>query len=216
MWLFLWILFVLALIGFFVWSYHTTYEQKRSWRTFSERYNLQYVSEKMMAPPSVSGQLKNRPINLYAQQVEDAQGNRSMQTVLEVFLNDFPNLVMVVTSPQFSDFIAALGFSESFSVDDGSWPKEGLARTIENEFPEKWFLAHKDRVSAIDKLFKLPVSVAFLCNAQQAFIAVRTTNPLSDSKKLHQIIKKLYEIADLLEVKAEAKETKKEQEEVNP
>lgn len=208
MWLFLWVVFVLTAIGFFLWSYHATYEQKRTWKKFAQKYGLQYVAGPMMQPPSMSGDIKGRLVNFYTQMVDTPQGQKMSKNVIEVFLNDVPDLLCVVASPAFSDFVSLLDLPEPFSVDDGRWPKGILARTFEDEAPEIWFLENKDRLNAIQKLSKLPFETAFLSDGEQSFIAVRTTNPLSNPAQLNKVIGVLFDVVKLLELPSETKEIK--------
>lgn len=199
MWFFLWILFVLAMVGFFLWSYHATYEQKKAWKAFSSKFNLQYIPGKMMQSPAVSGQLKDRLINIYSQIGDSTQGQAKSQTVIEVFLNDLPDVFCAVTSQNFIDFMTTLDLPEPFVVDSDNWPKQSMARTFEDETPSDWFLEKQYRIDAIKELFKLPFDVAFVSGGDQSFVAIRTPNPLNSPKKINQVIGKLFKIAKDLE-----------------
>jgi hypothetical protein len=199
MFLFLWVMFVLMAIGFFLWSTHTLFEQKRGWKVYAKKLNLNYVAGPMMQSPSMAGEIKGYRVNFYPQITENAQGQRSTQNVIEVFLNDIPDTLCVVTSPGFSDFVAALDLPEPFSVDDSHWPKNALARSFEDEMPQAWFMGSKDRLNAIELLIKLPFDTAFVADGKQAFIAVRTPNPISDPKKINQVVNKIIQIVILLE-----------------
>lgn len=199
MWLFLWLLFVLAMAGFFVWSYHTTYEQKRAWKAFANKFGLEYTPNKLMEPPAMAGQIKGRRANFYPQLTENAQGQRKTETVVEVFLNDIPDTLCVVASSGFMDFVSVLDLPEPFNVENEMWPKNAIARSFEEENPSAWFLGHNDRMQAIHDLFKLPFNSVFVCDGDQSFIAIRTPNPLSDPKRINQVLGKLYDIAKKLE-----------------
>ncbi len=213
MWLFLWLVFVLAMAGFFVWSYHATYEQKRAWKTYAAKFNLNYVPNKLMQPPTMSGDIKGRLVNFYPQIVENAQGQRSTQTVVEVFLNNVPDTLCVVASHGFGDFVQVLDLPEPFDVNHPKWPKNALARTFDNENPVAWFLNNEDRVNAISDLSKLPFAVAFLCDGDQAFLAIRTPNTLGNPKRINQVVGKLFDIATKLESADVVVETPQEEQE---
>jgi hypothetical protein len=199
MWLFLWLIFVLAMAGFFIWSYHATYEQKRAWKAFAAKLNLQYSPNKLMQPPAMSGVIKGRTANFYPQLTENAQGHRKTETVIEVFLNDIPDILCVVASRGFMDFVSALDLPEPFVIAHANWPEQAIARSFENENPDAWFMANEARAQAIADFFKLPFAVAFVCDGDQSFLAIRTPNPLSSPKRLNQVLGKLYDIASKLE-----------------
>ena len=167
MWFFLWVVFVLAMVGFFVWSYHATYEQKRAWKAFAARFGLNYVPNKMMQPPAMAGDLKGRAINFYPQLTENAQGQKKTETIVEVFLSEIPDTLCVVASNGFMDFVSALDLPEPFSVEHALWPKSAIARTFDDEQPGQWFLGHDDCVKAIESLLKLPFSTAFVCDVSK-------------------------------------------------
>lgn len=200
MWLFLWIVFVLAIVAAFLWSYHVLYEQKRAWRVFAGKYNLQFHKGQFFTPPSATGYIKNRRVNLYAQQKRDDQTRtQSTHSVVEVFLNAIPDTVAVVATSGFMDFMTMVDLPAPFIVEDQAWPADIMARTFDDERPDLWFLANPKRVAAIAMLRKLPFDIGFVCDREQAFVVVRTSHPLTDPKRINQIMGKLFEAAALLE-----------------
>ena len=199
MWLFLWVVFVLAAIGYFLWSYHATYEQKRAWKAFAAKYNLQYFPGKMMDSPAMNGLIRGHQVNFYPQLVDTPQGQKIIQNVIEVFLNDRPDLITVVATPGLSDFVTMLSMPEPYSVQHKDWPRQILARTFVDEAPEVWFLKDEKRIMALQKLSKLPFDWTFLCDLEQSFIAVRTPNPLSDPAKLNKLMSVMFEVVKDLE-----------------
>lgn len=200
MWLFLWILFVLAVVGAFVWSYYAVYEQKRAWAAFAKKYNLEYMKGAMFKPSAVTGRLKDHRINVYAQEnVNEQTGTRTTYSVVEVFLKNVPETYAVVTSKGFVDFLTQLNWPAPFIVEHKSWPASALARTFDNERPDEWFEAQKNRMIAMKTLLELPFDTAFVADGEQAFLAVRTAHPLSDPRRINQILGKLFEVSALLE-----------------
>ena len=211
MFLFLWVVFVLVAIGFFLWSTHALFEQKRGWKAYSKKLNLNYVAGSMMQSPSMTGEIKGRLLNFYPQITENAQGQRSTQNVVEIFLNSIPDTLCVVASPGFSDFVAALDLPEPFMVEDEAWPKHALARSFEDEMPASWFLQNNNRIKAIESLIKLPFDTAFIADGEQAFIAIRTPNPISEPKKINQLVGKMTQISEMLESETVINEPKTEE-----
>ena len=188
MWLFLWIVFVLAALGFFLWSYHATYEQKRAWKAFAYKNNLEYFGGKFMDTPSMRGVIQGHEMNFYPQIVENAQGKRSIKNVIEIFLNNQPDFLGVIASPGFIDFVSILNLPTPFSVNHSTWPKTVLARTFDKETPESWFITNEKRIQAIDKLNKLPFDFALLSDGERSFLAIRTANPFSRDNQLEKLV----------------------------
>jgi hypothetical protein len=199
MWLFIWILFVLCVAGFFIWSYISIYEQKKAWKYYASKTGLEYHGGKLSDLPTMTGFIKDHKANFYPQIVQNEQGQRNTRTVIEIFLKETPTVFCTVTSPGFSDFIAEIGLHDTFVVDDSLWPKKSLAYTVEDTQPALWFQANKNRVQAIADMMKLPFETAFVADGEQAFIAIRTVNPLSEPRRLNQIVMKMIAICALLE-----------------
>jgi len=150
----------------------------------------------------MTGNIKGRLVNFYPQIIEGDNGKKSTHTVIEVFLNQLPDTVCVVASGGFVDFVTVLDLPEPFTLDHARWPRGSLARTFEDESPDAWFLENQDRIMGIDSLFKLPFEKAFFTDVERSFLVIRTANPLSDPKRLNQVVGKLFEIATMLESQA--------------
>jgi len=200
MWLFLWILFVLAIMGAFVWSYHVVFEQKRAWGAFAQKYNLDFAKGTFFQPPAAAGLIKGRQVNLYSQQRVNLETSTQTNTsVIEVFLNKYPDMYGAVGSQGFIDFMAALDLPEPFIVKHPKWPNNFLSRTIDEEQAVEWFLSNEKRIEALAELSKMPFDVAFMANDNNSFLAARTSHALTDPKRINQIMGKLFVIAAMID-----------------
>lgn len=199
MWLFLWILFVLAIVGIFAWSFHVIFEQKRAWKAFADKYGLDFIKGALLQPPAITGYIKGRLVNLYVQQNMPADHGRKSSTILEVFLTKTPDTVAMVASQGFVDFMTTVDLPEPFQVDDPDWPAGALSRTFEGVNPAIWFRAHKDRTRAVGKLMAMPYDKALVMDGEQAFLAMRMADPLADPRIINKFVSGLFEIARMLE-----------------
>jgi len=199
MWLFLWVVFVLVAVGFFLWSYHAIYEQKRGWKKFADKYGMQFFGGATMQSPSMSGLIGDYQFNFYPQISENAQGQKATKNVIEAFLNDIPDTLCVVASQGFADFVTVLDLPEPFQIENENWPKNILARTFEDQAPEIWFNASPSRIPTIKKMTKMPFDNAFVADGNQAFIAIRTNNSLKKSEQLEKITKAMALLCKALE-----------------
>ena len=203
MWLFLWVIFVLCAAGFFLWSYHSTFEQKKGWKAYAQKMGLTYSGGALLDSPEMTGEIKKHRVNFYPDFVENAQGQRSTQNVIEVFLNIKPDLACVVASPGFSDFLIEIDLPESFTVEDNNWPKSALSRCPTGQLCSEWFTGQRSRIDAIQQLLKLPFNSAFVSDQNNAFVVIRTANPISDPRRLNQVVNKLIVIAEMLQTNAD-------------
>ena len=201
MWLFLWVLFVLCAAGFFLWSYHTTFEQKKAWKAYAQKMKLQYSGGSLLQSPEMTGEIKGHRVNFYPDFVENEQGQKSTQNVVEVFLSTTPDVACIVASPGFTDFLMQINLPNTFKIENSDWPNSVLSQCPDGENCVEWFMADKNRVTAIQHLTKLPFNTAFVADKNQAFVVIRTANPLSDPRKLNQLVKKLILMAEMLQTK---------------
>ena len=199
MWLFLWVLFVLCSAGFFLWSYHTTFEQKKAWKVYADKMGLTFFGGNFLSSPEMSGQVKGRLVNFYPQLVENSRNQRSTQTVVEVFFKKAPDISCLVASPGFSDLIESINYPETLNINDPEWPQSAISRCLDVGKTAQWFQSNRMYIDTIKQLFKLPFSSAFLSDPEQAFLAVRTANPLNDPRKINQLVNKLILLAEGLE-----------------
>lgn len=200
MWLFLWIVFVLVVVAAFIWSYHVIYEQKRSWRAFAKKYNLDYAQGTFFSPPVVAGLLKGRRVNIYSQQsMDNNQASKITYSVIEIFFREPPDVFAFVTSQGFVDFMGQVDLPVPFFVQDPKWPANVLSRTLEGEDPAQWFTDEQKRIDGINSMIKLPFDTAFVADGDQAFIAVRTSDALLAPKKINHIVGKMFDILAQIE-----------------
>ena len=200
MWLFLWILFVLAIFVALAWSYHVVFEQKRAWSAFAKKYNLEFIKGTLFETPAAAGLIKGRQVNLYSQQrLNPENATQTSTSVIEVFLNEIPPVYGAVCSQGFLDFMMAMDLNEPFTVEHAQWPSQFLSRTLPNEPVHQWFMDDQKRIEAMSELAKMPFDVAFVMNDKNSFIAARTSHPLIDPKRINQIMGKLFVIATMVE-----------------
>jgi hypothetical protein len=217
MWLFLWILFVLAIFVAIAWSYHVIFEQKRAWGSFAKKYNLEFAKGTFFQPPSASGLIKGRQVNLYSQQrVNPENATQTTTSVLEVFLNKQPTIYAAVGSPGFIDFMTALDLPAPFLVDHPQWPNGFMSRTLDDEPASTWFLANPKRIEAMAELSKIPFDVAFVMNDSNSFVVARTSHPLSDPKRINQIMGKLFAVVGMIEEEVVLPSTSNQEQIANP
>ena len=195
MWAFLFFLFVCAVIFAVIWSYHTANLQKRAWAAFAARYQMNFIPAQGLQPPALNGQIKDRSVNIYAQPVISPEGRQSLYSVVEVFLNNVPDELFVVSSTGFADFQNDIDLPQPFAIDNVDWPRDVMARTLEDEDPVAWFQSDKEYIRTLRQFMEMPFDTALVCDRNQAFLVVRTPDPLTDPNKINRIIGKLFDYA---------------------
>jgi hypothetical protein len=200
MWIFLWIIIVLAVIGAIIWSYHIIFEQKRAWGAFAKKYNLTCTSMGYLKAPEVTGQIKGRTVNIYSiERYAPETDVRTVTSMVEVFLKNDPGMYAAVSSPGFIDYMNDVQLPMPFIVDHPDWPQNVLSRTFENETAAEWFSNNETRINAIKKMSVMPFDTLFVANDMNSFIGVRTSHPLTDPRRINQIMGNLFKIADMFD-----------------
>lgn len=62
LWKLLWLLFLLAVAGYGVWSLMVLLQQKRAWKAFASKYSLQYLEDGFFSSPGFWGELNGKKI----------------------------------------------------------------------------------------------------------------------------------------------------------
>lgn len=200
MWVFLWIIIVLAVIIGVIWSYRIVFEQQRAWAVFAKKYGMTCKKMGLFKAPDVAGQIKDKRVNIYSlTQINPETGVQQISTMIEVFLNNDPGVYGAVSSTGFLDYMNTVQLPMPFMVEHPQWPQNILARTFENEQISAWFSEKEERILAIKELNALPFDTIFVANDNNSFVGIRTTHPLDDPKRINQIVGKLFKIAEGLD-----------------
>lgn len=200
MWVFIWIVLSLFILGVSAWSWQVLFQQKRAWRSFAEKKGLKYEpGPRFLSSPVVSGNIGPYPFGLFSEsrQTSDARGQR-FNTVIELalrrglpvpgvigtaamlpILNDLPNLGRVVLPK------------------DPEWDETWFIRTTNAPAMEAYLTPA--RMGVLKKLFRMKILAGmFLFDDQDAILRVETADPLLDAAKIEKAVALMIEQMEIL------------------
>lgn len=203
-WFFLWLVLAVAIIMLTFWTYFILLKQKGAWKTFAERHKLQITSTGFTSSPQIEGYFKDLALQIFSERqvMPDGRGHQ-YRTIIQFVLH--PNMPTegVIASRYFTPFVTNLGLPKKWPMPKGmKWKEEPLARAgIATRL--KTFMT-QDRIKALEILSNLQKSnFVFIFDETDAYLRVESPDPIDDDKRMDNIVKKIYSIAEILCVKEE-------------
>lgn len=198
MWIFLWLVLSMFVIGIFGWSTVILYQQKSAWELFAKKNKLAFDRGKIFGPPRITGRLHNFNIDIFtdAQRTDDVRGQRYV-TVIEIDLGQKLPTGGVVSTKDFALFVDNLNVKQKYNPDSDVWDPSHLIRTHDKEIMAAYLT--DDRLKALNALFSMKSSMAvYMFDEPGCFLHIETTDPLRDDAHLEKILKQLAKIAKKL------------------
>lgn len=201
MWTIFWLIwfvlsaFVLAVYG---WSMKILFEQKEAWKKFAEKHKLDYKSEKLTAPPYLTGRYKDHRLYAYSgvQVTTDVSGQRFV-TIIEIELGKGIPVAGAVGTENLGRFILGLNFEQEYVPNSEYWDTAYTLKT-RNAAVLKKYLTEK-RLQALQNLFKMKnASVLFFFDDVESVLRIETPDPLRNADRMEKIFDRIYKALDVL------------------
>ena len=199
-WIALWVVISLALLGFLVWSLLILYRQKKTWKAFAQKHKLRYKSNALMESPDVSGAFGDYKINFFTSEHvnNDARGVRKL-IAIEIGLNSELPFDAAVASGGMVPIVKDIGFSFEVRPEHKAWNRAYIATGDSKSGLESYL--KDDRVKALCNLMKIHNSwVVFICRKNKMLLRIDTPDPLDSETKLEKLTSGLVKVAGLLEL----------------
>ena len=121
-WLFLWILLSLGLLGFTVWTLMILFQQKKTWRQFAKKNKLRYRNTAFMSSPQVNGMYKGYAVGIFTSEHETERGGTSRKlTAIEIEMDSRMPIEGAIGSGGMVRVVQSLGYSDEFKPDYDLW-----------------------------------------------------------------------------------------------
>jgi len=200
-WLFLWILLSLGLLGFTVWTLMILLQQKKTWRQFAKKNKLRYRNTAFMNSPQVNGMYKGYAVGIFTSEHETERGGTSRKlTAIEVEMDSRMPIEGAIGSGGMVRVVQSLGYSDEFKPDYDFWNTEYIARCQDRRVLDKFL--DKDRAKALVNLMERKNTwVIFIFKGADTVLRIDTPSPFENLEKLTQTIDDMVEIARLLELR---------------
>ncbi|MCB1562523.1 MAG: hypothetical protein KDJ75_03025 [Alphaproteobacteria bacterium] len=218
-WLIVWLLLSVALIGFMIWTLRILLRQKHAWKSFAQRYKLRYTSRKFMDTPELSGVIGDFTVSIFPSEHDtpDSRSTRKLSAI-EVMLTSKMPVSGVVASGGMIGIAKDLSLREEHHPAYKDWNKEWIA-AADNRFVLAEYLTD-ERLKALTGLMNLKNAwMIFVFRSDMTLLRLDMPDPLETPAKLDEMVKKMLETARILELQtgestrlksAEARSSKKE------
>lgn len=201
-WLALWIVLSVTMLGFLVWSLMIAFRQKRAWKAFAEKYKLRYVPGRMMQSPEMDGTIEDYKFNFFTGEhvTPDIRATRKM-TGVEITLASSIPTEGCVASGGMIPLLKSLNYKVEITPQHESWSKAYSAQGVNRNALEAYLT--DERVQVLTKLMQITnVWLIFVFRDGRALLRLDTPNPLDTPEQLDKLVKILIKAAKVLELKA--------------
>jgi len=189
-WIFIWIIFSLIILGAFFWSLLIQLKQKKAWEAFANKFGLQFIKGTLAGPCAVEGNYDGYDISLFTaeQQNIDSRKNRKV-TGLQINAQEGFVDALAAGSPDMRGFIKTLdGVARHKTQGDLGFNKSYILHS-RNPSAVDLFLT-PERVAVIEKMLGVSnANVILLMDENEGAYRIETSNPLSDLGQLEKMVK---------------------------
>lgn len=201
-WVLLWLLLAIGVIGFIGWSTNILMAQKKAWQEFAAKHKLEITQEPgLLKPVSLAGLIGGRRTNIYSQTEQNPMEKmQRIYTHVEVFLNTPPAVMLVLSKKLLPSLMSELTLPIGIAVRGTDWPVMSVAQTNDPDAAKVWLNVPRQRaLNNFMSLSNKETETIFICNGVQAFLIWRSEDPLRDPKKLNALVQKLFALAKELD-----------------
>lgn len=200
-WMFIWLVLSVGLLGFSAWNWLILSQQKREWRRFAKENRLRYRAKAMMMSPEVSGTYKDHGVNIFTSefQLSEGRGGRKM-TAVEIEMDSRMPIAGALGSKGMVEVIQSLDFSDSFQPKLEGWDTENIIRCDDKKVMEAYFT--KERLDALQKFLQdSNIWLLLVFRGNEMILRIDTPKALQQSGELQGVVDRLIEAAQVLELK---------------
>lgn len=200
MFIFFYLIIVVCVFGFFIWSAVVVREQKRSWAALAAKRSLTFTRGRFMAAAQVRGAIDGIGFALFSdvQRTQDVRGERHV-SVLEFDLGPGMATGAALGTPEMRAFIDGLSFTETYLPPQSRWSGDYVVRTRDVAALRDYLT--DARIEALVDVFGMNrVAALFFFDEKDAILHLETVDPLRDPTKLDRIINRLLADAKKLQL----------------
>ncbi len=203
MWIFVWILLSVFVLGVFAWSIQILFQQKKVWKAFADKHGWHYEAGKMTASPSMMGAFGDHRVALFSdsRQMPDARGQRFF-SVIEIEMDGGMPMGGVFATPDMAPLLNGLNFTQTFNPAGDNWKASYIVRTNDKEALKDYLTP--ERQKALHAIFSMKgASAIFLFDQEAAALRIETVDPLRGEERLEKILVQFVKAADMLSLKGD-------------
>lgn len=202
---FLWFSISFTLLGFWFWTSYLIFRQKSAWKTFADKRDLRYYSHGFYKSPSMNGAIDGYNISFFTSEHSelDARSQRQL-TAIEINLHSGLSVPSAIASGGMSAVVDTLDLHKEYKPynKDGNrkdWDNGYVIRTQDTSYMHEYL--NDKRVDGVIELMKLDKAwVIIIFIEETGLLRVDTPLPLDTPHRVDAVVKKLIEVARILEL----------------
>ena len=200
-WLLIWIIVSIGLLGFSIWTFIILMRQKKSWRDFAKKHKLRYSNASLMVSPKVSGIYKEYSVSVFTGHHESERGASNRQlTAIEIALESKMPIAGAVASGAMVGIVQELDYSEEHVPNYKFWNSDNITRSEDKHIMAEYL--DETRAKALcDLMDNKKFWVIFIFRGNDTILRIDTPDPFDNEEKLTKTIDNLIDVAKLLELK---------------
>jgi hypothetical protein len=200
-WFFLWLVLSAALLYFLGWTLYILYRQKQAWKVYAAARKLRYSATSLLASPEMSGIINNYTVSLFTGEHTSLDGRNTRKlTAIEVALSSRMPFEAGVGSGGMVPVVRSLGLKEEYAPAHPAWDKAWIAVTNSPGAMEVYLTPA--RVEALMSLMKMKQAwTVFVFRENVTLLRIDTPDALENPKNIDQLVKKMTDVAQVLELK---------------
>ncbi len=198
MWIFLWVVLSMFVMGVFFWSMFILQQQKRAWFAFAKKSGLKYEAGAYTDPPVVSGMVKGYKITFFTDSLrtQDVRGRRFVTTI-EIEMGDGMPTVAALATQDYAEFLSPLRLPLSWQPPGEEWQKNYIIKTRSIDRLTRYLT--KARLKVLSDLFAMKnAATLYFFDEQTCILRIETPDPLRDPDRMERIAKRIYSAVDTL------------------
>lgn len=199
-WIFLWIVVVVIVIGVMIWNLSLLIKQKKAMRIYAKKNELQYIPNGFSQAATVQGHMMGRRILITPEVVSsgDLRGNRQLTLIQLIFDAHMP-VGGALGTGYFKEFVRNLNIVNLELFSKHNFNEDGLAATKNKDVMLDYYTP--ERIEVIKEVMALPhVDVLYIFDENEAVFQVFTVDPLETPKQIDVFVKTMLKAAKILEV----------------
>ncbi len=201
-WLALWVVVSIVLLGFLAWSLFVLHKQKQTWKGFAAKHKLRYRKKATMDSPEVDGSIDGYKIDIFTSEhiIENARSSRKL-TAIEVSLHSTLPIDGAVASGGMIPLVKELGFKVEIKPEHEHWNRSYIAAG-DNGRALKAYLT-PERLDALIRMMRIKNSwMILIFRAERLLLRIDTPDPLTSPDYLDRLIELMIKSAKTLELKS--------------
>ncbi|MCC7305262.1 MAG: hypothetical protein IT558_03270 [Alphaproteobacteria bacterium] len=197
----IWLILSATLLYFLGWDLLIRYRQKQAWKIYAAQKKLRYSSPQMFSSPEIGGVLEGHTLGLFTGEhiVADARGSRKL-TAIEITLSSVMPFEGGVASAGMVTFLKKMNMHEEILPGHPGWNNSYIAATTNRAAFESYLT--KERLDALTSIMKAKnVWTIMVFREKMSLLRLDTPDPLDKVEKIERTVKKLLDVARVLELK---------------